>query len=414
MEQYTFFQPVNVLSVRQLNAYLHQLMESDPILQDIWIEGEISNFARPSSGHLYFTLKDTEASIRCVMWRSAAQRLKFSPTEGLAVQAHGSVSVYEATGQVQLYIDSLKPAGEGALFQEFIRLKNQLEEEGLFDPTIKKALPTLPSTIGIVTSATGAALQDMLDTLQRRYPVAEVILSPTLVQGIDAPRAIIKALNRLVTEACPDVILIGRGGGSIEDLWAFNDEHVARAVAACPVPIISGVGHETDFTLTDFAADYRAPTPTAAAEIATPDRLELRSTIDGLIRQAQATLNDRLTRSRWELSVQEAALSRLSPMYAINNYRQRLDEVAMRLDTAMQSQLKDIRRQLAHLAHTLESLNPQAVLKRGYAIVIRKKDGQIVTDAGKINADDLLEIRVSRGQLDARVTTINQESTDAR
>ncbi len=261
MEQFSLFQPKNVLKVSQLTTYLRQLLEDDPILQDVWVEGEISNYAQPSSGHLYFTLKDGDAAIRCVMWRNAAQRMNFAPREGMAVQAHGSMGIYETSGQVQLYVDTMTPAGEGALFQEFLRLKAKLDAEGLFEDELKRQPPWLPKVIGIVTSPTGAALQDMLNTITRRYPVAEVVLSPTPVQGIDAPAGIVAALERLNRDVTPDVILIGRGGGSIEDLWAFNDEAVARAVAASEAPIISGVGHETDFTLTDFAADRRAPTP---------------------------------------------------------------------------------------------------------------------------------------------------------
>ncbi|MFW5714622.1 MAG: exodeoxyribonuclease VII large subunit, partial [Brevefilum sp.] len=263
-EEYSLFQPQNVLNVSQLTGYLRQLLESDEILQDLWVEGEISNFAQPSSGHLYFSLKDGESSIRCVMWRNSAARLNFAPRDGLAVQAHGSVNIYKVNGQVQLYVDTLQPAGEGALYQEFLRMKAKLEAEGLFDEARKRPIPEIPQVIGIITSPTGAALQDMLNTLRRRYPVAEVVLAPTAVQGIDAPPGIADALSRLNSETHPDVILLGRGGGSIEDLWAFNEEQVVRAVVTSQTPVISGVGHETDFTLTDFAADLRAPTPTAA------------------------------------------------------------------------------------------------------------------------------------------------------
>lgn len=404
MEQYTFFQPNNVLTVRDLTAYLRGLLESDEVLQDIWIEGEISNFSRPSSGHLYFTLKDSEAAIRCVMWRNATQRLAFTPREGLSVQAHGSLSVYEVTGQVQLYVDTLKPAGEGALFQEFLRLKAKLEAEGLFNPDRKRPIPTMPNTIGIVTSPTGAALQDMLDTLRRRYPVVEVILAPTAVQGIDAPTGIVAALDRLNREVHPDVILIGRGGGSIEDLWAFNDEAVVRAVAASEAPIISGVGHETDFTLTDFAADLRAPTPTAAAEVATPDRTELLGTLADISRQQTSRLRETLASWQWELSECQHTLDRLSPIHALDTYRQRLDEITLRLDKSMPHRIDRIRLQMAEVQRTLQNLNPQAVLKRGYAIVTRQADGSLVKDASKINLDDSIHIRVSRGSFDAQIT----------
>ena len=217
MEQFSFFKPKNILSVSQLTSYLRQVLESDEILQDLWVTGEISNLGKPSSGHLYFTLKDNDAAVRCVMWRFDASRLSFAARDGMAVEAHGSMSIYEVQGQVQLYVDTLTPAGEGVLYQEYLRLKAKLEAEGLFDPEIKRPLPALPKIIGIVTSPTGAALQDMLDTIRRRYPIAEIILSPTAVQGLDAPSNIVAALERLNREVHPDVILIGRGGGSIED-----------------------------------------------------------------------------------------------------------------------------------------------------------------------------------------------------
>ena len=407
MEQFSFFQPKNVLKVSQLTTYLRQLLESDPILQDVWVEGEISNFARPSSGHLYFTLKDGDAAVRCVMWRNAAQRMTFSPREGLAVQAHGSMGIYETSGQVQLYVDTLTPAGEGALYQEFLRLKAKLEAEGLFEEARKRVPPHLPKVIGIVTSPTGAALQDMLNTLQRRYPVAEVVLSPTPVQGIDAPPGIVAALEHLNREVKPDVILIGRGGGSIEDLWAFNDEAVARAVAASQAPIISGVGHETDFTLTDFAADRRAPTPTAAAELATPDRMELLSVIAELENRHNVLLRECLADLRWETAQWTNTLNQLSPLYRVDNYRQRLDEVQFRLERSIQSHIEHARLTLSHLTQSLHSLSPMAVLNRGYAIVTREEDGQVVKDAGQVKEDENVHIRVSQGALTARISKID-------
>ncbi|MCB2210252.1 exodeoxyribonuclease VII large subunit [bacterium] len=412
MEQYTFFQPKNTLVVSQLTTYLRELLSSDPILQDIWVEGEISNLSRPASGHLYFTLKDSQAAVRCVMWRNAAQRLDFALREGSAVLAHGSMGVYEVSGQVQLYVDTMRPAGEGALYQEFLRLKAKLEAEGLFDSETKRPLPPMPKRIGIVTSPTGAALQDMLDTIRRRYPVAEVVLSPTLVQGADAPAGIVTALTRLNQEENPDVIVIGRGGGSIEDLWAFNDEAVARAVAASGAPIISGVGHETDFTLTDFAADRRAPTPTAAAEVATPDRLDLLAAVAELSNRQTANLRERLTDLRWEVGQLTNALSQQSPAHRVDTYRQRLDEISLRLERGMQARLDRTRLRLDHAARSLQSLNPAAVLNRGYAIVTRTADGSLVRQADQVKEDESIHIRVSQGSLDARVSKINQEQAN--
>lgn len=409
MDQYNLFQPQNILTVSQLTSYLRQVLESDDILQDLWIEGEISNLGKPSSGHLYFTLKDSQSAIRCVMWRSWAARLTFDPREGLAVEAHGGISMYEAGGQVQLYVDTLRPAGEGKLFQEFLRLKAKLEAEGLFDPETKRPIPPLPKVIGIVTSPTGAALQDMLNTLRRRYPVAEVVLSPTPVQGADAPPEIVAALKRLNREVHPDVILIGRGGGSIEDLWAFNDETVVRAVSASAAPIISGVGHETDFTLTDFAADLRAPTPTAAAEVATPDKAELLGMVAELANRHTTRLNGLLTDLRWELGQVKNALDRLSPKHAVDSYRQRLDEIILRLDRSIQVKLDKKSLQLANLQQSLRGLSPRAVLNRGYAIVTRIKDGELVKRANQVEPDEGIHIQVSQGEMDARVIQITQE-----
>ena len=257
MEGFDFFQPI-VFTVTALNAYLRELLETDEVLQDLWVRGEISNFSQPRSGHLYFTLKDSEAAMRCVMWKPSAMRLRFAPADGMLVEAHGALSIYPAQGQVQLYVDALRPAGEGALYQEFLRLRARLEAEGLFDPSHKRPLPRLPKHIGVITSATGAALHDILQTLNRRLPTLRVTVAPTPVQGVDAPAGIIAALKRLNALPDLDLIILARGGGSIEDLWAFNDENVARAIYASRIPIISGVGHETDFTIADFVADPRA------------------------------------------------------------------------------------------------------------------------------------------------------------
>ncbi len=407
MEQFTFFQPKNVLKVSQLTTYLRELLESDPILQDLWVEGEISNFSRPSSGHLYFTLKDGDAAIRCVMWRNAAQRLNFSPREGLAVQIHGSMGIYEVSGQVQFYADTMRPAGEGALYQEFLRLKAKLEAEGLFAEERKRPIPLRPKLIGIVTSPTGAALQDMLNTIRRRFPVTEVVLSPTPVQGIDAPPGIVSALNLLNNTVHPDVILIGRGGGSIEDLWGFNDEAVARAVAASSSPIVSGVGHETDFTLTDFAADQRAPTPTAAAELATPDKFELLGDIAELANRQTALLREYLADLRWQAGQMEATLKHLSPAHRVDNFRQRLDEVHANLERNMTSRLALSKIRLQHTRRALDSLSPESVLNWGYAIVTRVSDGRIIKNAKNVKQDEEIHIRVSQGSLDARVSKTN-------
>src|SRR5574342_497574 len=266
-------------TVSRLTLYIRRLLEENETLQDVWVQGEISNLSRPASGHIYFTLKDASAALKCVMWTTSAMRLTLALQDGKAVEVHGKVGVYEVSGQYQLYADQIRPVGEGALYQEFLRLKAMLEAEGLFAPERKRPIPMFPHMIGIVTSATGAALRDIINILRRRLPLVEVILAPSPVQGIEAPPALVEAI-RLLNDRLPDVILLARGGGSIEDLWAFNDERVVRAVAMSEVPIICGVGHETDFTLCDFAADVRAPTPTAAAELATQiTMLDLRASL---------------------------------------------------------------------------------------------------------------------------------------
>ncbi len=256
----TLFQQ-QIYSVSEVTGYIRVLLEENPDLQDIWVQGEVSNVSFPSSGHIYFTLKDETASLRCVIWKWTAQYFSIRLEDGMAVDIHGKFGVYEKGGQYQFYVDSMRLQGEGRLYQEFLRLKRKLEGEGLFDPQKKKAIPIFPKLIGVVTSPTGAALQDILNTLQKRFPLTEVLFSPTMVQGEGAAQNIVRALHTLETAPeKPDVIILARGGGSLEDLWSFNEEIVVRAVAASEIPIISGVGHETDFTLVDFAADVRAPT----------------------------------------------------------------------------------------------------------------------------------------------------------
>ena len=403
MNQMPLFRPPS-LTVSEVNRYLHQLVESEDFLQDIWVVGEISNFARATSGHLYFTLKDSAATLRCVMWRSMAQTVRFSLRDGLAVEAHGSIQYYEGGGQLQLVADMIRPAGEGRLYQEFMRLKAALEAEGLFDPARKRPIPAMPQRIGIVTSPTAAALQDMLNTLRRRYPLAEVIFSPTPVQGSEAVPGIIAALERVNRLARPDVILLARGGGSIEDLWAFNDEGVARAIAASPAPIVTGIGHETDFTIADFAADLRAPTPTAAAELATPDRQDLRATLFERINLLNQRYQNALTAHRWQVSNQSAHLQHLSPLSQVANNRQKLDETVSRGQRAMGQALSLNRAYLEGYRTRLSGLNPQSILDRGYAMVLRQDDGSLVQSIRQVKTGDDLALRVSDGQIPVKVS----------
>ncbi len=407
MTQPSLFQSAH-WSVSDLTRYLRRLLEGDEILQDVWVQGEISNLSRPSSGHMYFTLKDANASLRAVMWRGEVARLRLTLQDGMAVEAHGKIGVYEVGGQYQLYADLIQPVGEGALYQEFLRLKAMLEAEGLFDPERKRQPPVLPGRIGIVTSPTGAALRDMLNTLRRRYPLAEVILSPAPVQGVEAPAAIVSALEALNRLGSLDVILLARGGGSIEDLWAFNDERVVRAVAASLTPIITGVGHETDFTLVDFAADLRAPTPTAAAELATPFTLaDLESGVGAYASRLQATLTDRITGQRAELESLNAQMRFYSPLRRIQSDRQQLDDLARRSLSASLHRLSMEQSQIKGVEKRLEALNPLAVLSRGYAVVTKSTDGQLVSSVKQAGPGDELQVRVSDGEFDVSVTGEN-------
>ena len=410
MEGFDFFQPI-VFTVTALNAYLRELLETDEVLQDLWVRGEISNFSQPRSGHLYFTLKDSESAMRCVMWKPSAMRLRFTPTDGMLVEAHGAMSIYPAQGQVQLYVDALRPAGEGALYQEFLRLRAQLEAEGLFDPSHKRPLPRLPKHIGVVTSATGAALHDILQTLNRRLPTLRVTVAPTSVQGVEAPAGIIAALKRLNSLPDLDLIILARGGGSIEDLWAFNDEGVARAIFASRYPVISGVGHETDFTIADFVAALRAPTPTGAAELATPiTKEELRAALQGAEAQLTELINRQLEDLKQALQLAQSELRRSSPRLRILNNIQRLDELQGRLERAIQQQLQRKQNNLANASDRLASLNPQAVLKRGYAIITDQATGQIISHTRQAVPWQPVWLQVQDGSIPAQITPPPKEN----
>ena len=396
------FLPMVTWTVTDLTRYIRQLLDEDDTLQDVRVQGEISNFSRPASGHLYFTLKDSSAALRCVMWRNNAARLQFAPRDGVAVEAHGAISLYEAGGQYQLYADQLRPAGEGALYQEFLRLKARLEAEGLFDLERKRPIPTWPHCIGIITSPTGAALRDMLNTLSRRYPLVRVVLAPSPVQGDEAPPGIVTALETLSHIVQPDVILLARGGGSIEDLWAFNDERVARAIAASNAPVICGVGHETDFTIADFVADLRAPTPTAAAELATPDQIELRTSLVDLDERLKRAALGGIAAHQWTLQTVKSRLLLHSPHPRLRSDRQRVDELANRIHLAATHRLKVETTHLQGLAHQLESLSPRAVMERGFAVLLTE-DGQHIRSITQVSPGARLQAQLHDGSLTARV-----------
>jgi exodeoxyribonuclease VII large subunit len=385
-------------TVSRLTFYIRKLLEENESLQDVWVQGEISNLSRPASGHVYFTLKDSAAALKCVIWKTSAARLGVALQDGMEVEVHGRIGIYEVSGQYQLYADQIRPLGEGALYQEFLRLKSLLEAEGLFAPEHKRPIPVFPQRIGIVTSSTGAALRDMLNTLRRRLPLVEIILAPSPVQGIEAPSALVNAIQSLVLQS-PDVILLARGGGSMEDLWAFNDERVVRAVAMSAVPVICGVGHETDFTLSDFAADLRAPTPTAAAELATPITIhDLAASISNLQSRLVSSILNLVVEQKSFLSALIAQLRYASPERGIQSGRQRVDELARRAHSSLAHRLQLQSTHVKGLHKRLAALSPLAVLARGYAVVTRKDDGSVVSRVAQ--ASDVMNVRLSDGEFE--------------
>ncbi len=394
----------NVLSVSQVTAYIKSLFTADELLADVWISGEVSNFKLATSGHCYLTLKDGDASIRSVIWRTAAARMTL-PRDGDAVLAHGYVSVYEGQGAYQFYIDHLEAAGAGRLWQEFERLRGRLTAEGLFDDARKRSIPARPRRLGIVTSANAAALRDILRTLAARYPLVSVLLAPTPVQGADAPPNICAALtilNSWSAEREPlDAIIVARGGGSIEELWAFNDERVARAIAASAVPVVTGVGHETDFTIADFAADLRAPTPTGAAAACTPELRQITQALADLQASAQVAVAQRLDRAVAAVEGLASRARRVSPERRLATDRQRVDDLARRAGLAMMNTVRGDRARLEGLRLQLAALDPGRVLGRGYAIVTRGKD--IIGSIHQVTAGDVLNVRVVDGAFDTIV-----------
>ena len=401
MNQLAFFEPPS-WTVTDLTSHIRDLIENDEDLQDLWVLGEVSNLSRPTSGHLYFTLKDKKSALRCVMWRSFVERLMISPRNGDAIEVHGNINIYEASGQYQLYADLIRPAGEGDLYQEFLRLKALLEAEGLFELERKRPIPEWPHKIGVISSPTGAAIRDILNTIQRRYTLANIVLAPTPVQGGDAPAGIVNALEALNQFVKADVILLARGGGSIEDLWAFNDERVARAIVASQAPVICGVGHETDFTIADFVSDVRAATPTAAAELATPNRLELSAGLTDLNHRMGRALESVLISQRWELERRKDQLLARSPQARVRSGRQHLDDLTRRAEYALKHNLQIQRALFNSLDQRLSSLNPYAVLKRGFAVVTLAGD-QVVRSVKQVKPGDAIDIQVQDGRFGAQV-----------
>jgi len=393
--------------------YIKALLDTDDLLSDLWVEGEVSNYSRSSAGHLYFTLKDAEGQLRCVMWRGRADHLDRLPQDGDQIVAHGYVSLYEGSGAVQFYVDAIRPTGLGLLQQQFEALKTRLETEGLFDASRKRPLPTFPRRIGVVTSPTGAAVRDILHVLGRRYPLAEVILAPTPVQGDDAAPRIAAAIAALDQYVGVDVILVARGGGSLEDLWPFNEERVARAIFACQTPVVSGVGHETDLTIADYVADVRAPTPSAAAEVVVPDTADLCVRVAQLRERSGRALTGHVARARERTRQQETRLLRHSPARLIAARRQQVDERVQAASRTLHRDLALWHERLDGLHGRLLALSPLATLERGYAVVHRHADhaapdrrgkrGRLVTSVRQVRAGDGITVRVTDGAFAAEV-----------
>ncbi len=404
----SFYPETPLLSVAELTAHIKALIESDEVLADVAVRGEISNYKLHTSGHAYFTLKDEHAALSCVMWRLNVAALDFQPEDGMQVIAYGRVGVYERQGRYQLYVEDMKPAGLGELYLAFERLKKKLETEGLFDPARKRPLPRFPRAIGVITSSTGAGLRDILTIISRRFPPAQLYVIPALVQGADAPPSLIAAIKLAEKFAKLDVLIIGRGGGSMEDLWCFNDEQLARTIAACPIPTISAVGHETDFTIADFVADVRAPTPSAAAEMVVPDRAELLQRLRAYGERLATALEGRARQA-------EAALQGLLARRCLTHPEERLDRELQTLDELCERALRAVlhgnelrARRLASASAQLLALGPQQVLNRGYSIVRRAEDGAIVRSIKDIEPGARADILVSDGELESQITAVKE------
>jgi exodeoxyribonuclease VII large subunit len=437
-----------VWTVSRLNREVRLLVETG--LPALWIEGEVSNLARPGSGHLYFSLKDEQAQVRCALWRSAALKLAFTPANGMQLLVRARVSVYEPRGEYQLIVEHAEQAGEGALRRRFEALKASLRDEGLFDEAVKRPLPRLPRRIGVITSPTGAAVRDIVHVLGRRFPAVPVLIYPVPVQGAGAARKIVAALQMASHRADCDVLILARGGGSLEDLWSFNEEIVARAIRACRIPVISGVGHEVDFTIADFAADRRAPTPSGAAELAVPDAAEWLARLVKDARRLEAAIQRKLAGIAERLAWQAQRLAVAHPGQRLRQHGQRLDELELRLQRAMAAGLRSRRERLgrnlaglqvhapgprlrharqriaglehrlstaAHhrlgtararteaVARALHTVSPLATLSRGYAIATRASDGAILRSADQVQVGEGIEVALARGGLAASVTS---------
>ncbi len=391
-----------VLSVSQLNRYVKSIIEQDRNLQTVFVQGEISNFTNHyKTGHFYMTIKDEFSSIKAVMFKTANMRLKFMPENAMSVIIKGRVSVFERDGQYQLYIDDMQPDGIGALSFAFEQLKEKLAKEGLFDSEKKKPIPAYPQRVGVVTSPTGAAIRDIINVISRRFPLTELVLCPVAVQGEYAASQIKAAIEAFNEQKAADVLIVGRGGGSIEELWAFNEEIVARAVAKSEIPVISAVGHETDFTICDFAADLRAPTPSAAAELAVPDMYQQREMLDNARRRLNSAVFDKIGVERARLEMKKSVLQRMSPQNYIDNLRVRCDRASMAMENAVKHEMTVKSKEFSSLCAKLEAMSPLKILARGYSVA--SKDGKIISDVSDVEKGDMINVRVGGGDIECEV-----------
>ena len=390
----------HIYSVWEITRYIKQKLDSDELLRDIYVKGELSNVSQPTSGHVYFTLKDEYAELRCVMFRDRNALLKFTLEDGMSVIVRGHISVYEKRGKYQLYVEELQESGIGELYRAFEQLKKKLKDEGMFDAAYKKPIPAIPRTIGIITSPTGAAIRDMINITKRRFPHVHILLAPVAVQGEEAAPQIvnaIKLMNRVNSELMKvDVLVVGRGGGSIEELWAFNEESVARAIFASEIPVISAVGHETDFTISDFVADRRAATPSEAAELVVPDKRQIEKNLSAFELQLRQNIYKMIEEQRRRLeSIEKNVLFR-TPTERINQYRQTVDELKRTLIAEVIHRVQLHKKELQALTGKLDALSPRAILKRGYSICL--KEQKVVRSVKDITTGDMLRVLFRDGE----------------
>ncbi len=379
-------------TVSQINNYVKKILDNNKILNNVWVKGEISNFKHHYSGHIYLTLKDEGGVLKGVMFRSAAQGLTFTPSDGMKVMARGRVSVYEAGGAYQLYIEEMIPDGVGELYVAYEKLKKQLAEEGLFDESRKKPIPKFPSAVGVVTAATGAAVRDIINVITRRCPMTRIIVYPAQVQGAGAAQSVVRAIEYFNKENNVDTIIAGRGGGSIEDLWAFNEEITARAIFASKIPVISAVGHETDFTIADFVADLRAPTPSAAAEVAVPSSAE----ISNMLQNQKARLSEAVLKQTERHRLRLAAIKLKSPSERIQENSQRLDHITKRMEQGFKLKIESKKRVLGNVTAKIDAMSPLKVLSRGYAIPV-ENDGTVIRSAAQMESGREFTLKMTDG-----------------